>query len=361
MPMSNLSTAASHNVLKVVRPLQVKNGGSDGWLVADPWLMVAYHGDWGWTFPEHPHTVFETVTCVLPGINGFVDHADSMGNTGRYGAGDVQWMTAGNGVSHSEVSVHSHDDQKRNRSYRPNAGQKIPTGWMFQLWLNLPIKSKLAQPTAAMLWNERIPVSEHQSVNGKRTLVRTIAGPGLLDAGLAPPPESWAADPANAVQVLHVWMEEGAEWDLTRIAAQSNCTFYVFGGGSQGSIIAGIGGEEGSRGHEKVGRGHGAQLSNNGALNVRLCAVGDWLELLVLEGMPINEPVVWHGPMVTESDRAMSAAMSRYRRGEMGYWTHTDRAPVHWGSDRFADYGASDKPPVSNDAVDWPATPQQRI
>jgi redox-sensitive bicupin YhaK (pirin superfamily) len=359
--MFNRSMAASSNVLKVVQPLRVKNGGSDGWLVADPWLMVAYHGDWGWTFPEHPHSGFETVTCVLPGTDGFVDHADSMGNTGRYGAGDVQWMTAGNGVSHSEVSVHSHDDRKGNRSYRPSAGQKNPTGWMFQLWLNLPIKSKLAQPTAVMLWNEHIPVCEHQSRNGAKILVRTIAGPGLKDAGLAPPPDSWAADPANAVQVLHVWMEMGAEWDLPRSSAESNCTFYVFGGGPQGCIIASASGEGESQGRQTVGRGHGAQLSNSGAFSVRLSAVNDWIELLVLEGMPINEPVVRNGPMVTESDQAMWAAMSRYHRGEMGEWSHNDHAPVHVGADRFADYGARDKPPVLKEAMNWPAIPQHRI
>jgi hypothetical protein len=352
---------SNETVFKKIEPLRVSGGGSNGWLVADPWLMVSYHGDWGWSFPEHPHTGFETVTCVLPGTAGFVDHADSLGNAGRYGAGDVQWMTAGNGVSHSEVSVHSHDDEKQNRSYRPSAGQEVPTGWMFQLWLNLPIKSKLATPTAVMLWNEQIPVNEQVTASGERAIVRTIAGLGSEKAGRVPP-DSWAADPKNAVQVLHVWMEEGAEWNLQRAAPDSNCVVYVFGGDSKAYIVGSKVGQKGKR--EIVNRGNGAQFSNTGAVNIPLKAHGGSVELLVLEGMPIGEPVVWNGPMVTESEKAMGAAVNRYRSGQMGQWTHADRAPVHWGQDRFADYGAQDKSQPPTTKVydeDWPAVPRQRL
>jgi len=97
-------------------------------------------------------------------------------------------------------------------------------------------------------------------------------------------------------------------------------------------------------------------------MSIHLQAEGDWVEMLVLEGMPIGEPVVWHGPMVTESDQAMGAARMRYRNGEMGEWSHSDRAPVHWGSDRFADYGqVKQLPKVTNRVREWPAIPQQRL
>lgn len=348
--------SGSASTFQKIEELKTEGGGSDGWIVADPFLMVAYHGDWGWCFPQHPHTGFETVTCVLPGTTGFVDHFDSLGNSGRYGPGDVQWMTAGSGVSHSEVSVHSKSDPKPERGYRPSAGQAKPTGWMFQLWLNLPSKSKMAAPAATMLWSEAMPMETHVGESGKRAVVRTIAGPALAEAGLAPPPDSWAADPANAVQILHAWLEEGSAWTLARSAGQSNCVIYAFGGAQEGRIHA----STAATAPEVVPRGHGGLLRNTGEQDVTLTAEGGWVELLVLEGMPIGEPVCWQGPMVTESQAAMQAAIRRYRSGGMGEWSHEDDAPVNQDSDRFAHYGEHCLPPAVP-ATAWPAEPSSRI
>lgn len=319
--------------------------------------MVSYHGDWGWTFPEHPHTGFETVTCVLPGTRGFVDHFDSLDNAGRYGPGDVQWMTAGRGVSHSEVSVHEADDDKADRSYRPMAGQAIPTGWLFQLWLNLPTKSKLAPPTARMLWDEEVPVFTMLSEGGRRTTVRTIAGKPPCGETFEPPPHSWAADPENAVQILHVWMEGGAVWEFLRAADKSNCLIYVFGGEPESAVTV----SSASISAETVKRGQGAHMENTGEVRFQFRAVGS-AEILILEGMPIGEPVVWHGPMVTESDGAMAAAMTRYFTGQMGKWQHEDKAPVHQGEARFAKYGDRMGPPPNSTSMHpWPADPSCRL
>ena len=118
----------------------------------DPFLMVGFHSDVFPArnsldqtpgFPQHPHYGFETVTVMGRG-NTVTDHADSMGGSGRYGDGDVQWMCAGRGISHSEmIGLRNADTQ--------NVGE------VFQLWLNLPAKSKKCEPHTTMMWAEDIP------------------------------------------------------------------------------------------------------------------------------------------------------------------------------------------------------------
>lgn len=120
------------------RELRGRQIGSD-FSRRDGWSM--YHGDQVPGFPAHPHRGFETVTIVPKGL---VDHFDSMGATGRYGNGDVQWLTTGDGVQHSEMFPLVND----------TAGNPLE---LFQLWLNLPRKSKKAKPYFAMLWSEDMP------------------------------------------------------------------------------------------------------------------------------------------------------------------------------------------------------------
>ncbi|MGB0850943.1 MAG: pirin family protein, partial [Bacteroidia bacterium] len=134
-----------------------RNIGND-FHIRDGWRM--YHGKKVPGFPGHPHRGFETVTVVRKGI---VDHSDSMGAAGRYGNGDVQWMTSGKGVQHSEMF--------------PLVNQKETNPMeLFQIWLNLPKKDKMVEPHFKMLWREDIPKIKHKDINEKTTHIEVIAG-----------------------------------------------------------------------------------------------------------------------------------------------------------------------------------------
>src|SRR5690606_10089639 len=119
--------------------------GKDGWRM--------YHGDVVPGFPRHPHRGFETVTLAR---RGYIDHADSLGATARFGKGDVQWMTAGAGIVHSEMFPLVERE-------RPN-----PTE-LFQIWLNLPRADKLVPPHFSMLWSHTIPRHQHHDHAGRPT------------------------------------------------------------------------------------------------------------------------------------------------------------------------------------------------
>jgi redox-sensitive bicupin YhaK (pirin superfamily) len=137
--------------------LQGRRVGQD-FTVKDGWRM--YHGSSMPGFPYHPHRGFETITINIEGV---VDHTDSLGAAGRFMAGDVQWMTAGRGVQHSEMFPLLHADK----------GNPLE---IFQIWLNLPKASKMVDPHFKMLWNEDIPVINHVDPSGKTTTVQVVAG-----------------------------------------------------------------------------------------------------------------------------------------------------------------------------------------
>ena len=143
--------------------------GTDGWRM--------YHGDVIPGFPQHPHRGFETVTIVRGGV---IDHSDSLGATARFGAGDVQWLTAGRGIVHAEMFPLRERDA-------PNPLE------LFQIWLNLPARSKMATPHFSMLWNEAIPEVAVVDDAGRTSRVMIVAGKWGAAQAPAPPPESWAS------------------------------------------------------------------------------------------------------------------------------------------------------------------------
>src|SRR5262245_27468134 len=129
---------AANHAFGPAAPLAGRNIGSD-FAQKDGWNM--YHGDVVPGFPQHPHRGFETVTIVRRGL---IDHSDSLGATARFGGGDVQWLTAGKGIVHSEMFPLVERE-------KPNPLE------LFQIWLNLPSSDKMVSPYFSMLWNEKVP------------------------------------------------------------------------------------------------------------------------------------------------------------------------------------------------------------
>jgi len=146
------------------RELGMDFAGKDGWRM--------YHGEVVPGFPQHPHRGFETVTIAR---RGYIDHSDSLGAAARFGRGDVQWLTAGKGIVHSEMFPLL--DQAADNPVE-----------LFQIWLNLPASDKLVEPHFAMLWSDKVPV-----VRDRGAEITIIAGALGEHVPPPPPPHSWAA------------------------------------------------------------------------------------------------------------------------------------------------------------------------
>ncbi len=264
----------------------------------DGWSM--YHGRVVPGFPRHPHRGFETVTITR---SGFVDHSDSLGATARYGVGDVQWMTAGEGIVHAEMFPLRQRDA-------PNPVE------LFQVWLNLPRKNKMVPPHFSMLWHEQIPSHRLVDAGGKGVVVTTIAG--ALDGREppAPPPHSWAAHPGAAVAIWTIEMDPGASWTLPAAQSGLSRTLYFHRGDTL--TVAG----------RSVGPNRKIRaLQSDRGLALR--AGAQKAELLLLQGRPIAEPVAHQGPFVMNTRQELMEAYRDYQRGGFGGWSWPSDAPVH--------------------------------
>jgi redox-sensitive bicupin YhaK (pirin superfamily) len=289
-------------------PLSGRSLGQD-FAGKDGWRM--YHGHTVPGFPAHPHRGFETVTIMR---SGYIDHADSLGAAARFGRGDVQWLTAGQGIVHSEMF--------------PLLSPKQPNPLeLFQIWLNLPKRSKMAQPYFTMLWSEDIPRRVFTDSQGAATEVTCIAG---LPAGMAaedlqrPPPDSWASDPEADLAIWTIRMAPGAQWTLPpAVTRDPRRSLYFFKGDSL--IVAGTSIPVQSA--IEVDPGQPVELVNGAVPG----------ELLMLQARPIGEPVAQHGPFVMNTEQELRQAYTDYHRTHFGGWPWPHEAPVH-GADqgRFA-------------------------
>lgn len=276
--------------------LEGRNLGND-FSGKDGWSM--YHGRTVPGFPRHPHRGFETITIAR---NGFIDHADSLGATARFGEGDVQWMTAGNGIVHSEAF--------------PLLDRENPNHTeLLQIWLNLPREAKDKDAYFTMFWNEQIPRRNFEDDQGRCTEVAVIAGEFDGAKPLAPPPTSWASHDEADVAVWTVTMEAGADWTLPSADAETNRALYFFEGDT--CQVAG----------EPVEVGRAVELQSD-----RACEIvnGDETgEFLVLQGRPIEEPVVQQGPFVMNSRGGIRDTMLEYQRDGFGGWSWDEDGLVH--------------------------------
>jgi len=265
----------------------------------DGWSM--YHGQSVPGFPAHPHRGFETVTIVRKGL---IDHSDSLGATARFGQGDVQWLTAGQGIVHAEMFPLL--DQE--------AGNPLE---LFQIWLNLPAASKMARPHFTMLWGKDIPRAVEKDAVGRETEIAVVAGAfARAGAPLPPPPDSWAARPDADVAIWTIRMAPGAQWTLPAASsAGTRRTLYFF----KGQTVS-IGGREisGPAAVELQGQ-LPAELANGAAEG----------EFLLLQGRPIGEPVAQYGPFVMNTQAEIHQTLRDYQRTQFGGWPWDDSAPVH--------------------------------
>lgn len=297
---------AANEMMGPAASLKGRNIGQD-FTLRDGWRM--YHGKTVPGFPAHPHRGFETVTVVL---NGLVDHSDSHGAAGRYGNGDVQWMTAGAGLQHSEMfPLLNRDDDNPLE--------------LFQIWLNLPASRKFAKPHYAMLWAEDIPVYRAKDESGKTIEIRMVAG-RLHDVSAPPPaPDSWAADPGNDIAIWVMKLEGHARWTIPPSAPGVNRILYFYKGSAV--RIAGI--EIQPYQSVEMMAEEEAVLENG---------KGDGLFLL-LQGRPISEPVVQHGPFVMNTNSEIQQAIHDFYETGFGGWPWPRPDMVHgWEKKRFAKY-----------------------
>ena len=274
--------------------------GKDGWRM--------YHGQSVPGFPSHPHRGFETVTIVRKGLT---DHSDSLGAAARFGGGDVQWLTAGGGIVHAEMFP-----------LLDTAGPNPLE--LFQIWLNLPARSKMADPHFTMLWSEDIPHLHVQGDAGATTVVACIAGRVGDARALPPPPDSWAAQAEADVAIWTLKMSPGARFTLPPAAgAETRRKLYFFKGASL--ELAG----------QRIDAGQAIELRAGAA--AELVNGAEEAELLMLQGRPIGERVAQYGPFVMNTEAELRQAFADYQRTQFGGWPWPDLAPVHGPApERFA-------------------------
>jgi len=228
-------------------------------------------------FPDHPHRGFETVTYMLEGV---MDHRDSVGNKGSIGPGDVQWMTAGAGVVHSEMPGGAID---RN-------GRRLHG---FQLWVNLPAADKMVPPRYQGLDEAGIPV-----VDDGTARIRVVSG---SHAGTTGPIETH-----TPILYLHATLQPGATLRQEVPASQTGLA-YVFSGG------AAVGPDKSEvQAHSlAVFAGDGDELV--------VTATGDVpAEVLLMAGEPLREPLARYGPFVMNTRQQIVEAVEDYQAGRMG-------------------------------------------
>ena len=233
--------------------------------------------------PDHPHRGFETVSYIL---DGELDHEDSAGHRGTLRAGDVQWMTAGGGIVHSEMP---------SRRMREAGGRMHG----FQIWVNLPARLKMTRPRYQEIPAAQIP--EARSSDGK-VHVRVIAGEALGARAVI--------ETHTPIVYQDFTLAPGAD---TTVALPETLQglVYVFQGAAR----------IGERGTE-IGDGQMARLGTGDVLRLR---ADEPARLLLLAGQPLHEPVARYGPFVMNTEDEIVQAFRDFRSGRMGEITRTAR------------------------------------
>ena len=243
----------------------------------DPFLMLDAFGsekagDYIGGFPDHPHRGFETITYML---EGRMRHRDSAGNEGLLGNGDVQWMTAGRGVIHSEM---------------PEQEEGLMEG--FQLWLNLPAKNKMCAP-----WYRDIPSAALPEYEKGGVKVRVIAGSSDGVAG--------AVQREGTLPLyLDIHLAPGALFEQA-LPDLHNAFFYVYRGKLQSGGI-------------EVPAGRMAIMANDvGSDGLRLQALDEPTRVILVAGRPLHEPIAQYGPFVMNTQAELQQAVRDFQNGKL--------------------------------------------
>ena len=245
----------------------------------DPFLLLDHFAsndplEYKAGFPLHPHRGIETVTYVL---RGEVHHKDTLGNSGRLGAGDVQWMTAGRGIMHEEMP------------------QVRPEGIAgFQLWVNLPARLKMTKPRYQEIRSDEIPAIKRED----GTRIRVIAG--TVDE-VSGPVTGIAANPIY----LDVFVPAHASF-IQPIHLGHTAFAYVFEGEAK---FAGDGKEDGTK------ISHPRLVVLGGGDYVKVVAGKAPVRFLLVSGKPLHEPIARYGPFVMNTEEEIEQTLQELRQG----------------------------------------------
>ncbi|KAB2846324.1 MAG: pirin family protein [Hyphomicrobiaceae bacterium] len=263
--------------------------------VFDPFLLLddfrnERPEDYQAGFPWHPHRGIETITYVLAGT---VEHRDSLGNWGRLGAGDMQWMTAGRGIMHQEMPE----------------GDRAGRMHGFQLWANLPSSLKMTAPRYQDIASEQIPLLGDDD----GTEIRLICGEYKGRRG---PVTGIAADP----RYLDIWVPPGKR-KVIPVEVERSAFAYVFEGSGSfrgASQPFGVLTEKAVDGVETQARettGNRSLVVFDSGDEISLQAGEQGLRFLLVSGRPIKEPVAWYGPIVMNTKKQLAEAINELRAG----------------------------------------------
>jgi len=289
-------TTVGRTVSGIVNSIETLEGG--GFLVRrpfpkpslsefDPFLLLDEMGpmtvapDQAKGAPDHPHRGFETVTYML---SGEMEHKDSHGHAGRLGPGDVQWMTAGAGVVHSEM---------------PSANFQKSGGKMhgFQLWVNLPSRDKMMRPRYQEIQSDKIPTAK--SEDGLVT-VRAIAGEALGARAVI--------ETVTPIIYLHYTIKPGG-----RVVQSLPREFNTFAYVVEGAGLFGALSERADDGQMVMFAPDDDSLTIENPEGSRTT-----LEFLLIGGVPLGEPVARYGPFVMNTKQELYEAIDDYQSGRMG-------------------------------------------
>jgi quercetin 2,3-dioxygenase len=236
-------------------------------------------------FPDHPHRGFETVTYLL---QGKFEHKDSQGHAGIINSGDVQWMTAGSGVIHSELPE---------KEFSKHGGKLHG----FQLWVNLPKSNKMMKPRYQEIPKSKIPTG---STKDGKVIVKVIAGNSLGSKALI--------DTITPIMYMHFKLESGYSI-VQPIPKEYNVFVYVIKG-------KGIFERSNNNSNKIIERGNLVIFDKDGK-KIYIQATKDSkdpFELLLIGGIPLREPIARYGPFVMNTQQEIYQAIEDYRSGRLG-------------------------------------------